>query len=76
MTEETGPRLGPIEVENLKPGDRFSLYVAGMQLHFPATVTDAYVPSANPDVVRLSIEVPRTWRGGHIPHTLEVYREL
>lgn len=75
MTEETGPQLGPIEVANLVPGDRFSLLVAGTHLHFPATVRDAYVPSATPDKVRITIEVDRNWRGGCVPHTLEVYRD-
>jgi hypothetical protein len=75
MTEEAGPWLGPMEVENLRPGDRFSLSVELAGLHHSATVLDAYIPKADPDKVRLSIEVDRHWNGGKIPVRLGVYRD-
>lgn len=74
MTDYT-TRLGPIAVDGLQPGDRFSIPMEN-DFHLPVVVRDAYVSSADPDTVRLVLDVPRYWHSGRIPMRLpSVFRE-
>jgi hypothetical protein len=58
--------IEPKRVDNLEPGDRFSLSIEN-ELHIPVVVEDCYVPVGEEESVRLVLTVPRFWNRGEIP---------